>query len=68
MAQLLIKIWEGVTENRDLPNEKLGFFSLSSEELITNAHEIIKQGFKTRLRPKEYHKCKQKHDVLFCAL
>ena len=36
--------------------------------LLKHAHEIIKQGFKTRLGLKEYHKCKQKHDVLFCAL
>ena len=37
-------------------------------EKTFETHEIIKQGFKTRLRLKEYHKCKQKHDVLFCAL
>ena len=26
MAKLLMKIWEGITENRDLPNKKPGFF------------------------------------------
>ena len=26
MAELLISIWEGITENRDLPNRQPGFF------------------------------------------
>ena len=34
MAELLMSIWEGITENRDLPNRQPGFFFRQQRVLL----------------------------------
>ena len=37
MAELLMKNWEEITENRDLPNKKNGFYWLTFVKPVTNS-------------------------------
>ena len=41
MAKLLMKIWEGITENRDLPNKNTGFFFKQRRVTLTYCRNVV---------------------------